>query len=54
MPKNSSAPAPFRESDATSVQARFFYLGAFQMVKRREELSQPKPRVSQDKKSFKK
>lgn len=54
MPKAKNTVSEVRETEATSPQARFFYLGAFQLAKRREELSQPKPRMSQDKKSIRK
>ena len=51
MPKKSASPNKFVETQATTPQARFFYMGAYEMAKRKEELSNPKPRKASNSKS---
>ena len=54
MPKKGSSPSKFVESQATTPQAKFFYLGAYELAKRKDELSQPKGRnTSASKSSYK-
>ena len=52
MPKKGSSPNKFVETQATSAQARFFYMGAYEMAKRKDELSNPKPRQGSNSKSY--
>ena len=51
MPKKGASPTRFVESQATTPQARFFYMGAYELAKRKEELSQPKGRNTSASKS---
>ena len=51
MPKKSASPNKFVETQATTPQARFFYIGAYEMAKRKEELSNPKSRKASNSKS---
>jgi len=54
MPKSSS-PSKIVDAASTSAKAKFFYIGAFAMLKRKDQLSQPRPtRQSQDKKAIRK
>ena len=57
MPKKGASPNKFVESAATTPQARFLYMGAFQIHKRRDELSASPNRAqrpSANKSSYKK
>ena len=51
MPKKSASPNKFVETQATTPQARLLYMGAYEMAKRKEELSNPKPRKASNSKS---
>jgi hypothetical protein len=51
--KKSQSPTRFVESEATSAKARFLYLGAFQLVRRKDELNNSKPTRSGSKSSYK-
>ena len=51
MPKKGASPSRFVESEATAPRARFLYMGAFQLAKRQEELSNPKPKPRSGSKS---